>query len=117
MSIFDKVGAMAADAAKQAQASANPPAQTGTTATPVDATPTTGASTDNVAAQGVKLTVTTQSSNLNIRSTPSTDGEIVGKAAHGESVTLVRRESDDWWMIRTEAGEEGYASSQYLTLE
>ena len=117
MSIFDKVGAMAADAARQAQANANPPAQTETTATSVNAASSTGTSSDNVAAQGVKLVVTTQSSNLNIRNQPSKDGEIVGKAAHGESVTLVRRESDDWWMIRTDAGEEGYASSQYLTLE
>lgn len=117
MSIFDKVGAMAADAAKQAQTSANPSAQTGTTATPVNATTDASAAPANVAAQGIRLKVSTQSSNLNIRNQPNTDGEIVGKAGHGESVTLVRRESDDWWMIRTDAGEEGYASSQYLTLE
>jgi uncharacterized protein YgiM (DUF1202 family) len=116
MSIFDKVGNLAADAAQKVKDAANPPAQAETTSNTVNAA-SAGASAANVAAQGVKLKVTTQSSNLNIRNQPSTDGEIVGKAAHGESVTLVRRENDDWWVIRTDAGEEGYASSQYLTLE
>ena len=115
MSIFDKVGNIAADAAKQAQDALHP-AQKQTTASTVSAA-SAGAAAGNIAAHGIKLKVTTQSSNLNIRSQPSTDGQIVGKAAHGESVTLVRRENDDWWMIRTDAGEEGYASSQYLTLE
>ena len=116
MSIFDKVGNLAADAAKQAQDATTPSAQRETTSSSVSAA-SAGAAAGNIAAHGIKLKVTTQSSNLNIRSQPSTDGQIVGKAAHGESVTLVRRENDDWWMIRTDAGEEGYASSQYLTLE
>lgn len=116
MSIFDNAANAAAEAGKQAQNAANPPAQTVTTSSTVDAA-SAGASAGNVAAQGIKLTVSTTSSNLNIRNQPSTDGEIVGKAAHGESVTLVRKESDDWFVIRTDAGEEGYAASQYLTLE
>jgi uncharacterized protein YgiM (DUF1202 family) len=64
---------------------------------------------------GAQLKVTTDSSNLNIRSTPSTEGEIVGKAAHDEIVTLVEKTDDSWWKIKTADGEEGYAYAQYLS--
>jgi uncharacterized protein YgiM (DUF1202 family) len=64
---------------------------------------------------GAQLKVTTESSNLNIRSTPSTEGEIVGKAAHDEIVTLVEKTDDSWWKIKTADGEEGYAYAQYLS--
>lgn len=64
---------------------------------------------------GAQLKVTTDSTNLNIRSTPSTEGEIVGKAAHDEVVTLVEKTDDSWWKIRTNDGEEGYAYAQYLS--
>ena len=66
---------------------------------------------------GSRLRVTTDSSNLNIRSTPSTEGEIVGKAAHDELVTLVEKTDDSWWKIKTDNGEEGYAFAQYLSPE
>ncbi len=62
-----------------------------------------------------QVKVTTESSNLNIRKGPGTDQPIVGKAAHGEVITLVSRSSDQWWMVRTKDGEEGYAYAQYLT--
>jgi uncharacterized protein YgiM (DUF1202 family) len=64
---------------------------------------------------GAQLKVTTDSTNLNIRSTPDTHGKIVGKAAHGEIVTLVEKTDDSWWKIRTKDGEEGYSYSQYLS--
>ena len=64
---------------------------------------------------GAQLKVTTDSTNLNIRSTPTTDGEIVGKAAHEEIVTLVEKTDDSWWKVRTKDGEEGYAYAQYLS--
>jgi uncharacterized protein YgiM (DUF1202 family) len=64
---------------------------------------------------GAQLKVTTDSTNLNIRSTPTTEGEIVGKAAHDELVTLVEKTDDSWWKIRTKDGEEGYAYAQYLS--
>lgn len=65
-------------------------------------------------AAGAVLTVATEESNLNIRQTPSTEGAIVGKAAKGETVTLVEQSSDDWWKIKTADGEEGYAYARYL---
>ena len=64
---------------------------------------------------GAQLKVTTDSTNLNIRSTPTTEGDIVGKAAHNEVVTLVEKTDDSWWKIRTADGEEGYAYAQYLS--
>ena len=72
----------------------------------------------NVAAgSGSKATVATDSTNLNIRKGPGTDQPIVGKAAHGEVVTLLSRSNDQWWLIKTDAGEEGYAYAQYLRPE
>jgi uncharacterized protein YgiM (DUF1202 family) len=66
-------------------------------------------------APGGKAIVSTTSSNLNIRKGPGTDQPLVGKAAHAEVVTLVSKTNDQWWLIRTDAGEEGYASAQYLS--
>lgn len=65
-------------------------------------------------AAGASLTVATEDSNLNIRQEASTEAPIVGKAAKGESVTLVEQTSDDWWKIKTADGEEGYAYARYL---
>jgi len=59
--------------------------------------------------------VVTEKSNLNIRKGPGTDQPIVGKAAHGEEITLVSRTNDQWWLVRTKDGEEGYAYAQYLS--
>ena len=67
-------------------------------------------------ASGSTATVTTESSNLNVRKGPGTDQPIVGKAAHGSSVTIVSKTNDQWWLIRTENGEEGYAYAQYLSV-
>lgn len=68
-------------------------------------------------AAGARAKVTTESSNLNVRKGPGTDQPIVGKAAHGSTVTLINKTNDQWWLIRTENGEEGYAYAQYLTVE
>ena len=69
----------------------------------------------DVAATVTKVKVTTENSNLNIRKGPGTDQPIVGKAAHGEVITLVSQSNDQWWLVRTDDGEEGYAYKQYLT--
>ncbi|HEY5371341.1 MAG TPA: SH3 domain-containing protein [Hanamia sp.] len=63
---------------------------------------------------GSKATVTTDSTNLNVRKGPGTDQEIVGKAAHGEIVTVESKTNDQWWLIKTDSGVEGYAYAQYL---
>lgn len=69
---------------------------------------------DASAAAGTKAKVITQSSNLNIRKGPGTDQEILGKAAHGEIITVISKPNDQWSLVRTDKGVEGYAYSQYL---
>ena len=66
------------------------------------------------AVEGAKLKVVTDSTNLNVRKGPGTDQPIVGKAAHGEIVSLVSKMNEQWWLIRTDGGAEGYAYAQYL---
>ncbi|HCA99773.1 MAG TPA: SH3 domain-containing protein, partial [Porphyromonadaceae bacterium] len=42
------------------------------------------------------------------------DQPIVGKAAHGDVITLISKANDQWWLVRDNDGEEGYCYSQYL---
>lgn len=72
---------------------------------------------DVAAGAGTKAKVTTDSSNLNIRKGPGTDQPIVGKAAHNSTVTLLSKTNDQWWLVKTDDGEEGYAYAEYLTVE
>ena len=64
--------------------------------------------------EGDKVRVVTQSGNLNIRQSPGTEQHLVGKAAHGEILTLLKKVDNQWWYIRTEEGLEGYCYAQYL---
>jgi len=66
-------------------------------------------------AAGSKAKVITQSSNLNIRKGPGTDQPVIGKAAHNEIISVVSKTNDQWSLIRTDKGEEGYVYSQYLS--
>lgn len=66
------------------------------------------------AAAGAKAKVVTESSNLNIRKGPGTDQPVIGKAAHHEIVTVINKTNDQWSLIRTDKGAEGYVYSQYL---
>lgn len=69
----------------------------------------------NIGAEVTKVKVTTDSTNLNIRKGPGTEQPIVGKAAHDEIITLVNKSNDQWWLVRTDDNEEGYAYAQYLS--
>lgn len=62
-----------------------------------------------------KMRVDTKQSNLNVRKGPGTDQPILAKAAHHAEVTLLSKYNDDWYLIRTEDGTEGYCSTSYLT--
>jgi uncharacterized protein YgiM (DUF1202 family) len=66
-------------------------------------------------ATGSKAKVVTKESNLNIRKGPGTEQPSVGKAAHNEIVTVLNQTNQQWWLIKTNGGVEGYAYSQYLT--
>lgn len=67
------------------------------------------------AAPSSRFKVTTQSSNLNIRKGPGTDQPIIGKAPHHSEVTMLSKYNDEWALVRSAAGEEGYCSLKYLT--
>ncbi|MEO6611258.1 MAG: SH3 domain-containing protein [Chitinophagaceae bacterium] len=64
--------------------------------------------------EGSRVKVVTKSSNLNIRKGPGTDQPVVGKAAHGEIISLINKSNEQWWLVRTKDGEEGYSYAQYL---
>lgn len=64
--------------------------------------------------EGDKVKVVTESGNLNIRQGPGTEQYLVGKAAHGEILTLLRKENIQWWYVRTAEGVEGYCYASYL---
>jgi len=66
-------------------------------------------------ATGSKAKVVTQESNLNSRKGPGTEQPVVGKAAHNEIVTVLNQTNQQWWLIKTNAGAEGYVYAQYLT--
>lgn len=66
-------------------------------------------------AAGTRAKVITETSNLNIRKGPGTDQPIIGKAAHNELINVISKSNDQWSLIRTDNGEEGYVYSQYLS--
>ena len=61
------------------------------------------------------VTLATAWSTLNVRAAASTEAKILSELADGWRVIVVS-EADGWAQIRT-AREEGYVSSQYLTME
>ena len=69
----------------------------------------------STSANTTKVKVITDTSNLNIRKGPGTDQPILGKASHGEIITLVNKSNEQWWLVRTnDDNVEGYAYAQYL---
>jgi uncharacterized protein YgiM (DUF1202 family) len=66
---------------------------------------------------GTKAKVVTETSNLNIRKGPGTDQPVVAKAKHHDQVTLVSKTNDQWWLVKTSDGAEGYAYAQYLSVD
>lgn len=64
--------------------------------------------------EGDKVKVVTKSGNLNIRQAPGTEQNLVGKASHGDILTLIKKVDNQWWYIRTKEGVEGYCYAQYL---
>ena len=64
--------------------------------------------------EGGQVRVITKEGNLNIRKGPGTDQPVVGKAAKGEIITLISKSGDQWWLVKTNDGEQGYSYAQYL---
>ena len=57
----------------------------------------------------------TDGSNLNIRSYPSTDASIIGKIPNGAAVSVYGQTSN-WYVIRYNTT-DGYAAADYITIE
>jgi uncharacterized protein YgiM (DUF1202 family) len=66
-------------------------------------------------APGTRAKVITETSNLNIRKGPGTDQPVIGKAGHNEVVNIISKANDQWSLIRTDKGAEGYVYTQYLS--
>lgn len=64
--------------------------------------------------EGGQVRVITNEGNLNIRKGPGIDQPVVGKAAKGEIITLISKANDQWWLVKTNDGEQGYSYAQYL---
>jgi uncharacterized protein YgiM (DUF1202 family) len=69
---------------------------------------------EDLTAKNVKMKMATQQSNLNIRKGPGTEYDIVGKAAHGTSVQLIKRMFNNWYYIKTDSGIEGFCAANFL---
>lgn len=67
------------------------------------------------AAAGTKAKVVTETSNLNIRKGPGTGEPVVGKASHNEIVEVISKVNEQWSLIRTDKGVQGYVYAQYLS--
>lgn len=69
---------------------------------------------EDLTAQNLKMKIATKESNLNIRKGPGTEYDIVGKAAHGSAVQLIKRMYNNWYYIRTDNGIEGFCAANFL---
>ena len=56
------------------------------------------------------------SSSLNVRSGASTSSGIVASLSNGAKVTILNKESNGWYRIRTASGIIGYVSGEYIKL-
>lgn len=53
---------------------------------------------------------------LNLRSTPSTDGALIGLLAEGVALTILERSADGLWLhVRLQDGRVGWAYAEYVT--
>ena len=55
-----------------------------------------------------------KATSLNVRSTSSTSGSILGKLASGAKVAIVQKESNGWYKIKYESS-YGYVSGDYIS--
>lgn len=68
----------------------------------------------NPVVEGTNVKVVTESTALNIRKGPCIDQPIIGQAEKNQTIVLLSRANDQWWLIRTLEGQEGYCYARYL---
>lgn len=69
---------------------------------------------EDLTAKHIMMKVVTKSSNLNIRKGPGTNFDIIGKAAHGSQVQLIKKMYNGWYYIKSAQGIDGFCSTDYL---
>lgn len=61
-----------------------------------------------------QLIVATRKGKLNVHNKPGVQEHVIAVVDHGEALTLLDKTSENWWLIRTESGLEGYCYTPYL---
>lgn len=61
-----------------------------------------------------QLIVATRKGKLNVHDKPGVQEHVLAVVNHGETLTLLEKTSDKWWLIETEYGLKGYCYSPYL---
>ena len=61
-----------------------------------------------------QLIVATRKGKLNVHSKPGVQEHVIAVVNHGETLTLIEKTSDKWWLIETDYGLKGYCYSPYL---
>lgn len=61
-----------------------------------------------------QLIVATRKGKLNVHNKPGVQELVIAVVDHGETLTLLEKTSDAWWLVRTESGLEGYCNAPYL---
>ena len=87
-----------------------------TTATPAPTATATPTATPGAPSQGAsyaRVSLSSASSRLNLRSSPSTSSAIVATLGHGKIVRVLAA-SGSWVRVETASGQTGYVQSRYL---
>lgn len=61
-----------------------------------------------------QLIVATRKGKLNVHNKPGVQEHVIAVVEHGEILTLIEKVSEDWWLIQTENGLQGYSAASYL---
>ena len=89
------------------------PTTTATPAPTATATPTATPGTPSQGASYARVSLSSASSRLNLRSSPSTSSAIVATLDHGKIVRVLAA-SGSWVRVETASGQTGYVQSRYL---
>ncbi|GHE23213.1 SH3 domain-containing protein [Sphingobacterium griseoflavum] len=67
-----------------------------------------------VSTHGILARIITQDETLNIRKGPSIEQPILVAVNKNDNLFLISLANDQWWLVRTEQGQEGYCYAQYV---
>jgi Bacterial SH3 domain/BON domain len=68
----------------------------------------------DISAQNIQMVVATEHDNLNVRSGPGKDHEIIGKFAKGAVVKVLEKTDAEWYLVEAD-GLKGYCAADYLS--